>query len=174
MLGFEVEGVDEHLSALDTSAYKRMVEKVVKTYPNVKVVGTTLREVKSGLINNWSAILWHEGTFYESRVFKDLEIEARVGGGDGFASGFAYGFLNNKSPQECVNLGVAHGAITLNGKLWDIAAPAAIVVEAGGIVTNPRGQPIFPFDLTGYTGGKVPYLMAGPAAHPELLSDMLR
>ncbi|HEX4794623.1 MAG TPA: sugar kinase [Humisphaera sp.] len=111
VLGFEVEGVDENLSALDTSAYKKMVEKVVKTYPNVKVVGTTLREVKSGLVNNWSAILWHEGQFYESRRFNDLEIEDRVGGGDGFSSGFAYGFLNGKTPQECVDLGAAHGAL---------------------------------------------------------------
>ena len=111
VLGFEVEGADENLSALDTSAYKKMVEKVVKTYPNVKVVGTTLREVKSGLINNWSAILYAEGKFYESRQFKDLEIEDRVGGGDGFSSGFAYGFLNGKTPQECVDLGAAHGAL---------------------------------------------------------------
>jgi myo-inositol-1(or 4)-monophosphatase len=73
-----------------------------------------------------------------------------------------------------VATGVAHGAITLNGKLWDIAAPAAIVIEAGGIVTDPRGQPIFPFDLNNYAGGKVPYLMAGSAAHIELLSDMRR
>src|SRR5271155_1469620 len=111
VLGFEVEGVDEHLSALDTSAYKRMVEKVVKSYPNVKVVGTTLREVKSGLVNNWSAILWHQGTFYESRRYAGLEIEDRVGGGDGFSSGFAYGFLTGKTPQECVDLGAAHGAL---------------------------------------------------------------
>ncbi|HUB27198.1 MAG TPA: PfkB family carbohydrate kinase, partial [Tepidisphaeraceae bacterium] len=80
-------------------------------YPNVKVVGTTLREVKSGLVNNWSAILWHEGTFYESRRFEGLEIEDRVGGGDGFSSGFAYGFLNGKTAQECVDLGAAHGAL---------------------------------------------------------------
>jgi len=112
VLGFEVDGVDEdNLGALDTSAYKKMVEKVVKAYPNVKVVGTTLREVKSGLINNWSAILYVDGTFYESRSFKDLEIEDRVGGGDGFSSGFAYGFLTGKSPQDCVNLGAAHGAL---------------------------------------------------------------
>lgn len=111
VLGFEVEGVDDQLSALDTSAYKRMVEKVVKAYPNVKVVGTTLREVKSGLVNNWSAILWHDGQFYESRAYRDLEIEDRVGGGDGFSSGFAYGFLNGRSPQECVDLGAAHGAL---------------------------------------------------------------
>jgi 2-dehydro-3-deoxygluconokinase len=111
VLGFEVEGVDENLSALDTRAYKKMVEKVIKAYPNVKVVGTTLREVKSGLVNNWSAILWHDGQFYESRRYDDLEIEDRVGGGDGFSSGFAYGFLNGKTPQECVDLGAAHGAL---------------------------------------------------------------
>jgi 2-dehydro-3-deoxygluconokinase len=112
VLGFKVDGIDEHnLGALDTSAYKKMVEKVVKTYPNIKVVGTTLREVKSGLINNWSAILYVDGTFYESRSFKDLEIEDRVGGGDGFASGFAYGLLNGMTPQECVDLGAAHGAL---------------------------------------------------------------
>jgi 2-dehydro-3-deoxygluconokinase len=111
VLGFEVEGVDENLSALDTSAYKKMVEKVVKTYPNIKVVGTTLREVKSGLVNNWSAILWHDGAFHESRRYDNLEIEDRVGGGDGFSSGFAYGFLTGKTPQDCVDLGAAHGAL---------------------------------------------------------------
>jgi len=111
VLGFEVEGVDQTLSTLDTSAYKKMVQKVVKTHGNVKVVGTTLREVKSGLVNNWSAILYHDGKFYESRRFENLEIEDRVGGGDGFCSGFAYGFLTGKTPQECVDLGAAHGAL---------------------------------------------------------------
>lgn len=111
VLGFQVEGADENLSALDTSAYQRMVEKVVKAYPNIKVVGTTLREVKSGLVNNWSAILYCAGQFYQSRLFQNLEIEDRVGGGDGFSSGFAYGFLTGRPPQECVDLGAAHGAL---------------------------------------------------------------
>lgn len=134
VLGFEVEGVDENLSALDTSAYKRMVERVVKTYPTLKVVGTTLREVKSGLVNNWSAILWHEGQFYESRRFENLEIEDRVGGGDGFSSGFAYGFLNGKSPQECVDLGAAHGALlqTTRGDTSQIDLDELMHIYKGG------------------------------------------
>src|SRR5579862_860263 len=134
VLGFEVEGVDENLSALDTSAYKKMVEKVVKAYPNVKVVGTTLREVKSGLINNWSAILYVDGKFYESRHFDNLEIEDRVGGGDGFSSGFAYGFLNGKTPQECVDLGAAHGALlqTTRGDSSQIDLEELIHVFKGG------------------------------------------
>jgi len=134
VLGFEVEGVDDNLSALDTGAYKKMVEKVVKAYPNVKVVGTTLREVKSGLVNNWSAILWHDGKFYESRRFDNLEIEDRVGGGDGFSSGFAYGFLNNKTPQECVDLGAAHGALlqTTRGDSSQIDLEELMHVFKGG------------------------------------------
>jgi 2-dehydro-3-deoxygluconokinase len=134
VLGFEVEGADENLAALDTRAYEKMVEKVVKTYPNVKVVGTTLREVKSGLVNNWSAILWSEGRFYGSRRYDNLEIEDRVGGGDGFSSGFAFGFLNGKSPQECVDLGAAHGALlqTTRGDTSQIDLEELTHVYGGG------------------------------------------
>ena len=71
-----------------------------------------------------------------------------------------------------VAAGVAHGALTVNGKLWDVAAPAALVLEAGGVVTDPQGQPIFPFDLAHYDGRKVPFLAANPAAHPVLLGEM--
>ena len=71
-----------------------------------------------------------------------------------------------------VATGVAHGAITLNGKLWDAVAPAAVVIEAGGIVTDPKGNEIFPFDLRNYSGAKVPYLAAGPAAHAALVKEI--
>jgi fructose-1,6-bisphosphatase/inositol monophosphatase family enzyme len=56
--------------------------------------------------------------------------------------------------------------------LWDVAAPAALVIEAGGIVTDLSGEPIFPFSLAGYTGGKVPFLAAGPLSHMELLKEI--
>ncbi len=110
-LGFEIEGTGKDYSSLDPAQYKKMVEKVVKTYPHLKGVATTLREVTSGLLNNWSAILWHEDQFYQSRIYKDLEIEDRVGGGDGFSAGVIDGFLTGMSPQECVELGAAHGAL---------------------------------------------------------------
>jgi 2-dehydro-3-deoxygluconokinase len=135
VLGFEVEGVDdENLSALDTGAYKKMVERVVKAHPNVRVVGTTLREVKSGLVNNWSAILYVDGAFYESRRYENLEIEDRVGGGDGFSSGFAYGFLTGKGPQECADLGAAHGALlqTTRGDTSQIDLDELLHVARGG------------------------------------------
>lgn len=71
-----------------------------------------------------------------------------------------------------VAAGVAHGAVTVNGKLWDAAAPAAIVLEAGGVITDLKGNPVFPFDLARYQGAKVPFLAAGPAAHAVLLEEM--
>jgi 2-dehydro-3-deoxygluconokinase len=111
VLGFTVEGTDEHLTSLPVEAYKNMVRKVVAAYPHISIVGTTLREVVSGLVNNWSAIMYYDGKFYASRRYEDLEIEDRVGGGDGFCSGFVYGLLHGMAPQECVEMGAAHGAL---------------------------------------------------------------
>jgi myo-inositol-1(or 4)-monophosphatase len=71
-----------------------------------------------------------------------------------------------------VAAGIAHAALTVNGKLWDCAAPAALVLEAGGLVTDLQGNPIFPFDLRNYAGAKVPFLAAGPAAHPQFLREL--
>ena len=115
VLGYHVEGVDiESTDDLDTGAFKNMVNQVVKDFPNIKVVGTTLRSVKTALINDWSAIMWNDGTFYQGLDMPRLEIEDRVGGGDGFASGFTFGFLTGEEPQRCVDLGVAHGALIMS------------------------------------------------------------
>ena len=134
VLGYDVEGVDVEKGEVDTTAFKNMVKKVVKDHPNVKVVGTTLRGVKSAGINDWSAIMWAEGTFYDGLQMPGLEIKDRVGGGDGFASGFTYGFLSGKAPQECVNLGVAHGAMlmTTRGDTSMITLDELLHVAKGG------------------------------------------
>ena len=134
VLGYHAEGVDIEKNELDTAAFKAMVEKVVKDYPNIKIVGTTLRGVKTAIINDWSAIMWADGKFYDGLDFPDLEIEDRVGGGDGFASGFTYGFLTGKDPQTCVNLGVAHGALLMStrGDTSQIELEDLIHVAAGG------------------------------------------
>jgi myo-inositol-1(or 4)-monophosphatase len=71
-----------------------------------------------------------------------------------------------------VAAGVAHGAVTVNGKLWDVAAPAAIVLEAGGVLTDLEGRPVFPYDLRAYQGAKAPFVAAGRAAHPQLLEEI--
>jgi 2-dehydro-3-deoxygluconokinase len=111
VLGMKIEGVKEDFRGLEVDCYKRMVEQVVKKHPTVEGVGTTLREVVSGLVNHWSAIFWCEGKFHESRKYENLEIEDRVGGGDGFAGGVIYGMLAGKGPQQAVEYGAAHGAL---------------------------------------------------------------
>jgi 2-dehydro-3-deoxygluconokinase len=112
-LGFPVEGVDENHSALDPENFKRMIKKVVEQFPNLKVVATTLRNAKTATCNDWGAICYCDGNFYEAIVRKDLEIYDRVGGGDSFASGLAYGFLTGQNPQWAVECGAAHGALAM-------------------------------------------------------------
>jgi 2-dehydro-3-deoxygluconokinase len=112
-LGFEVEGMDENLSELETDSYKRMILNAVKTYPNFKAVATTLRTVKSATINSWGGICYYDGSFHEATHREDLEILDRVGGGDSFASGLIYGFLTTGDPAEAVEYGAAHGALAM-------------------------------------------------------------
>jgi len=112
-LGFEVQGMDENISKIDMTAFKRMIEKAVKAYPNFKVTSTTLRAVKSATRNDWGAICWADGKIYEAPNREDLEILDRIGGGDSFASGLIYGFLKFNDPQKAVDYGAAHGALAM-------------------------------------------------------------
>jgi 2-dehydro-3-deoxygluconokinase len=97
-------------SKLDPSAFFGMIEKVVTKYPHVKIVATTLREVASSSWHGWSAVAWIDGKTYLAPTV-DLDVFDRVGGGDGFASGFFYGLLTGVEPEEAVKLGWAHGAL---------------------------------------------------------------
>jgi len=112
-LGFEVEGLDHNISNIETEAFKKMIAKAVAEFPNFKVAATTLRRVITATKNDWSAICWHGGRFYESRKYPELEILDRVGGGDSFASGLIYGFLAANDPQKAVDYGAAHGALAM-------------------------------------------------------------
>jgi 2-dehydro-3-deoxygluconokinase len=112
-LGFEVEGVDEHLGKLEVGAFRRMIEQAVSAYPNFRVTATTLRAVKSAGRNDWGAICWAAGTFHEAPNRKDLEILDRVGGGDSFASGLIYGLMQWGDAQKAVEYGAAHGALAM-------------------------------------------------------------
>ena len=97
-------------SKLDTSTFFGMMDGVVKQHPNIKVVATTLRDVHSTNRHRWSAVAWIGGKSYVAPTC-ELEVLDRVGGGDGFASGFIYGLLSGASADEAVHLGWAHGAL---------------------------------------------------------------
>jgi 2-dehydro-3-deoxygluconokinase len=112
-LGFKVEGLDENYSSLDSRHFKKMIKEAVKTFPNFKVVATTLRNAKTASVNDWGAIIYANGEFFEAPVRENLEIYDRVGGGDSFASGLIYALMEGKSAQEAVNYGAAHGALAM-------------------------------------------------------------
>jgi 2-dehydro-3-deoxygluconokinase len=112
-LGLEVEGADHNLTNLEVDSFKKMIARAVGEYPNFKVVATTLRAVRSATVNDWGAICWADGQFYEAMHRPGLEIMDRVGGGDSFASGLIYGFLSGADPQTAVDYGAAHGALAM-------------------------------------------------------------
>jgi 2-dehydro-3-deoxygluconokinase len=111
-LGFDVEGIDEHIQDFKTEAFKRMIEKVVKEFP-FQVVATTLRKAKTATRNDWGAICYYDGQFFEAQNRENLEIYDRVGGGDSFASGLIYGFLTGQPAEWAVECGAAHGALAM-------------------------------------------------------------
>jgi 2-dehydro-3-deoxygluconokinase len=109
--GLGIPGPDvSSKAALDSSIFVGMIDKVVEKYPQIKVVATTLREVHSTNRHSWGAVAWINGKAYISPTC-DLDVHDRVGGGDGFASGVFYGMLTGESPEDCVKLGWAHGAL---------------------------------------------------------------
>jgi len=110
-LGLGIPGPKvEAQSKLDPSAFIEMIAQVIKRFPQIKVVATTLREVHSTNRHTWGAVAWIDGKTYLSPTC-ELDVYDRVGGGDGFASGLFYGLLTGEPEQEAVNLGWAHGAL---------------------------------------------------------------
>ncbi len=97
-------------SQLDPSSFLAMINGVVDRYPQIYAVATTLREVRSASRHQWGAVAWVNGNSYASPTC-ELDVLDRVGGGDGFASGFFYGLLAGESPEQAVRLGWAHGAL---------------------------------------------------------------
>jgi len=100
----------EKKSKLDPSAFLAMIDVVRKRHPHVKIVATTLREVHSTDRHSWSAVAWIDGETHVAPT-AELHVLDRVGGGDGFASGFFYGLMGSEAPEEAVKLGWAHGAL---------------------------------------------------------------
>ena len=116
-LGFEIEGNDADLKELNLDGYKKMINEAAKAYPNFKAVATTLREVKTATVNDWSAICWADGEVYKAKDYKGLEIMDRVGGGDSFAGGLIHGLLTKTTQGEALEFAVAASALkhTING-----------------------------------------------------------
>ncbi len=132
-LGFEVEGVDEHLSQLEVDAFAAMIERAVAAYPNFRVVATTMRTVRSATVNDWGAIAWSRASGLVQATHRPgLEILDRVGGGDSFASGLAFGLLDGQPLATAVEYGAAHGALAMTTPGDTTMATKAEVLRLAG------------------------------------------
>jgi 2-dehydro-3-deoxygluconokinase len=129
-LGFPVSGLDEHHSKLESAGFRQMIETLVKEYPKMSVIATTLRHARTATQNDWGALCYSDGSFHEAPVRENLEIYDRVGGGDSFASGLIYGFLSGKDPQWSVECGAAHGALAMTTPGDTSMATLAEVLQA--------------------------------------------
>lgn len=139
-LGFEVEGVDDHLNALPAESFKQMIARVRAEFPQLQIIATTLRVARTATRNDWGAIAWADGEFHEATTRPDLEIMDRVGGGDSFASGLIYGLLSGRGPAWAVQCGAAHGALAMTtpGDTSMVTLPEVERVMKGGTARVSR------------------------------------
>jgi 2-dehydro-3-deoxygluconokinase len=133
-LGFPVSGVDAGLSELPVDSYAAMIARVATVYPNLKVIATTLRTVRSASVNDWGALAWSPKDGVQAATQRDgLEILDRVGGGDSFASGLIYGLISGAPLATAVEYGAAHGALAMTTPGdTSMATKAEILKLAGG------------------------------------------
>lgn len=133
MLGISTGQADENYSCIDPLNYQKVAEKVLEQYPHIKVVGTSLREVKTALLNNWQGCMMTQNGFFVSRKYENVEIEDRVGGGDSFASGLIWALLQQKSEQETIEYATAYSALchTIRND-WNLVTSAEAYALANG------------------------------------------
>ena len=135
VLGLKAKGTTEEFSKLDPESYKDVARSAVKQYPNVEYVGTTLRVASTGLLNDWRTLLFDGKEFYLSRIYEDLEIVDRVGGGDSFSAGLVASLLEGKDPQSAVDFAGAYSALahTFPGDVnWATRSEAESAMKGGG------------------------------------------
>jgi 2-dehydro-3-deoxygluconokinase len=111
-LGLGIPGPEfARRSKLETETFFQMIDRVLEQFPNIKMVATTLRDVKSTNCHHWGSVLWLNGEQFVSPTC-ELNVLDRIGGGDGFASGLIFGLIDGREPEEALRLGWAHGALS--------------------------------------------------------------
>ncbi len=103
--------IDVESGSLEREKYSELAERVLATYPNLKMIAITLRESMSASHNGWSACLHTGKEFLLSRQYQITHIVDRVGGGDSFAAGLIYGVTHLETPSEALDFAVAASAL---------------------------------------------------------------
>ncbi|MBU2647728.1 sugar kinase [bacterium] len=110
---FGVENLDRPPQGLETPLFRDAILRMIERHPGLKAVASTMRYVRSATVNDWSGLLWADGKFHEGMKLENLAILDRVGGGDGFAAGLIYGFLESLPLASVIQYAVVHGALTM-------------------------------------------------------------
>lgn len=133
-LGIRAKGTGQGYSKLDPESYKDVVRDAISRFPNVQMVGTTLRDAKTGLLNDWRTLLYDGKDFHLSRIYENLELVDRVGGGDSFSSAIIYSLLNDTPAAEACEFAAAYSALahTFPGDINWATREEALKVMAGG------------------------------------------
>ena len=135
MLGIKAN-VTKGYSKINPESYRSVANKAVELYPNIEVVGTTLRDAKTGLLNDWQTVMLYKGNFFSSRKYENLEIIDRTGGGDSFASALIYSMLEEKDPQEAIEFSTAYSALChgfLGDWNWAYKEEAEMVMKGASV-----------------------------------------
>ncbi|MFM9695945.1 PfkB family carbohydrate kinase [Streptomyces europaeiscabiei] len=104
--------------------------EVAGLVPSAKVLATTLRDVPSAGVNNWTAAAWSPETgCLTGPHMPGLHVLDRIGSGDAFAAGLIHGLLTGTSLQQALAYGTAHGALTMTTP-GDVSMASLTEVEA--------------------------------------------
>ena len=125
---FGVENFSAGFSHYKEENFRRAAAEIVVKFPDLQVVATTLRDVKSAFRHDLSAVCFAGNEVYKAADFADLEVLDRVGSGDAFAAGLIYGFLNDRDANFAINCGLANGALAMT-TLGDGSAATLAEVE---------------------------------------------
>ena len=133
MLGIKADGTDESFSSIDPQNYRKVADKVMEKYPHIIAVGTSLREVKTALLNNWQGCMMTKNGFFVSKKYDNIEINDRVGGGDSFASGLIWGILQEWEEQKIIEFATAFSALchTIRND-WNLVTKEEAMALANG------------------------------------------
>ena len=134
-LGIRAQGTGKDYSALGVENYQQVAREAVKRFANIRMVGTTLRQARTGLLNDWQTLLYDGQAFHVSRRYEGLEIIDRVGGGDSFSAAVIYGLLKGWAPAETNEFAAAYSALahTFPGDInWATYEEAVKVMGARG------------------------------------------
>ena len=111
---FGLDKLSEPVDSLNVEVFSDSLKQMQQRFPNLKQLVSTMRIVHDASHNDWSGLCLVEGEIARGKAHFKLPILDRVGGGDAFAAGYIHGMLTGQSPQQSIELAVAHGALVMS------------------------------------------------------------